>query len=282
MNDFTTKTESTKGFFNRSLERALQIMCAFTSERTAYTLTQLTEVVGLPKATTIRLCSTLMKYGFMKFDDASKQYSLGIRLFQLGGVVYSSLSLRRSAYPFLQQLQIRTRKTAFLGMLENDELIYLDRSENPASPIRFTSQIGRTRPPYFGMLGQMLMASLHEDEVDRILEAKPLKAYTKRTTIDPHEFREKLARIRKQGYIVEEEEAVEGISGIAAPVYDSNGSAVAAVGIGFISSSADAKDRETLIADVLKTGDRISWEIGYTGIGHPYATPHEGWFPSPE
>jgi len=274
MNRTTTDTETRgdKGFYNRSLERALQIMCAFTSERSAYTLTQLTEAVRLPKATTIRLCSTLIKYGFMKFDHASMQYSLGIKLFELGSIVYSSLSLRKTASPFLQQLQIRSGKTCFLGILENDELVYLDKRESPGNPIRFASQIGRIRPPYFGMLGQVLMASLPEDEVDRILQKNPLIAHTKRTTTDPYEFREKLAKIRKQGYLIEDGEAIEGISGIAAPIYNFTGSAVAAVGVSFISSSVDAKGKEALLAEVIKAAEVISREMGYGGVKDGYAT----------
>lgn len=269
MNRIDTETRSDKGFYNRSLERALQIMCAFTSERNAYTLTQLTEAVRLPKATTIRLCSTLIKYGFMKFDHASMQYSLGIKLFELGSIVYSSLSLRKTASPFLHQLQVRSGKTCFLGILENDELVYLDKRESPGNPIRFASQIGRIRPPYFGMLGQVLMASLPEDEVDRILQKAPLAAHTKSTTTDPYEFREKLARIRKQGYIIEDGEAIEGISGVAAPIHNFTGSTVAAVGVSFISSSVDAKGKEALLAEVLKAADAISQEMGYGGVKGP-------------
>ncbi len=65
-----SKAEKTKEgvFFNRSLERALQILCAFRAGRKEFTLAQLAETVGLPKPTIMRLCSTLIKYGFMKYD----------------------------------------------------------------------------------------------------------------------------------------------------------------------------------------------------------------------
>jgi DNA-binding IclR family transcriptional regulator len=119
------------------------------------------------------------------------------------------------------------------------------------------------------MLGQVLMASLPEDEVDRILQKTPLASHTKNTTTDPYEFREKLARIRKQGYIIEDGEAIEGISGVAAPIYNFTGSVVAAVGVSFISSSVDAKGKEALLAEVLKAADAISQEMGYGGVRGP-------------
>ncbi len=101
-----------------------------------------------------------------------------------------------------------------------------------------------------------------------LLHELPPAAYTQKTTTDPYEFREKLARIRKQGYIIEDGEAIEGISGIAAPIYNFTGSVVAAVGVGFISSSVDATGRETLLAEVLKTARAISREMGYGGAGY--------------
>lgn len=260
------KGEDGKDFFNRSLERALQIMCAFNTDKNAYTLTQLAEAVGLPKATTTRLCSTLVKYNFMKFDNESMQYSLGIKLFELGSVVYTSFSLKNIAYPYLHQLQVRSGKASFLGILDNDELVYLDKKEGMANPIRFASQVGNIRPPYFGMLGQVLMAYMPGDEVDRILEKKPLSAFTKRSITDPYEFREKLALIKKQGYAVDEGGSINGITGIAAPVHNFSGDVVAAVGVGFISSSLDDKGSEGLIAEVLKTAGLISREMGYNGV----------------
>jgi DNA-binding IclR family transcriptional regulator len=64
-------------FYNRSLERALQILCIFRFDNQALTLTQLSELSGLHKATVLRLCSTLIKYDFLRYHQDSKHYSLG-------------------------------------------------------------------------------------------------------------------------------------------------------------------------------------------------------------
>ncbi len=94
-----------EAFYNRSLERSLQILNAFGSERSPLTLAQLSETLGLPKATVLRLCSTLVKYGFLKQGPESRHYSLGLKLFELGSIVLSSFSLRKVASPYLTQLQ---------------------------------------------------------------------------------------------------------------------------------------------------------------------------------
>src|SRR5512143_568601 len=104
-------------FYNRSLERALQILCIFRFDRQALTLSQISELSRLPKATVLRLCSTLMKYDFLRYHQGSKHYSLGLKLFELGSILFSSFSLRRVASSSLDQLQSKLGKTVFLGIL---------------------------------------------------------------------------------------------------------------------------------------------------------------------
>ena len=252
-----------EAFYNRSLERALQILCLFKWDRQTLTLSQLSEASGLHKATILRLCSTLMKYDFLRYRQDSRHYSLGLKLFELGSIIFSSFSLRRIASSYLDQLQSRLSKTVFLGILENDELIYIDKKEDPRIPVRFTSQIGTRRPPYFGMLGQILMAFLPDQEVNRLLKKTPLTPSTKKSLASEKEFKEKLLRIRKQGFFVDEEEALDGISGISAPIRDYTGEVIAGVGVGFISSSEHAKGKKIIIKEVCEAAKVISKQMGY-------------------
>jgi IclR family transcriptional regulator, KDG regulon repressor len=251
-------------FYNRSLERSLQILNALGNERKPLTLAQLSEALGLSKATVLRLCSTLVKYGFLRQGPEPRYYSLGLRLFELGSIVLSSFSLRNVASPCLTQLQMKLNKTVFLGIIAEDELLYIDKREDGEMGISFPSNIGRRRPPYWGMLGPVLMAYLPEDEVDRLLEKHPFERTAKKSYADKEVFKEQLRVIRTQGYFVEDETAFESIGGIAAPVRDFKGKVVAAVGVGFIFLSADSKDIKKMIKEVTTAATAISRELGYT------------------
>jgi DNA-binding IclR family transcriptional regulator len=252
-----------KAFYNRSLERALQILCVFTTDRQTLTLGQLVEVVKLPKATALRLCLTLMEYDFLRQDQQTKQYSLGLKLFELGSVVFSTFSLRKVVSPYLTQLQLKLAKTTFLGILQDDELVYIDKRDDLRNPIRFASHIGTRRQPYFGMLGQMLMAFLPESEVNRILKKNPLIPLTKKSLTNNVKFKERLKKIRKNGFFIDEGEAIDGISGISAPIRDFTGEVVAAIGVGFISTSQDENDKSLIVKEVVATAQGISQELGH-------------------
>jgi DNA-binding IclR family transcriptional regulator len=160
----------------------------------------------------------------------------------------------------------RADRTVFLAVMQGDELLYLDKKENPMNPVRFASNIGSRRPPHFGMMGQVLMADLAENQVQRLLEKYPLTAFTKRSITSVHSFKETLRRVKKQGYAIDEGVAIEGIGGIAAPVRDFTGGVVAAIGVGFMVSSVKGKELKRIVKEVLETAHAISRELGYVPI----------------
>ncbi|MFH0786138.1 MAG: IclR family transcriptional regulator [Pseudomonadota bacterium] len=252
-----------ESFYNRSLERALQILNAFTSDRSLLSLSQLSENLGLSRATVLRLCSTLVNYGFLQQDSASKEYSLGFRLFELGSIFFHSFSLRKTASPFLDRLHKKLGKTLFLAILEQGQLIYIDKREDAQNPITFTSKIGTRRPPYWGMLGPMLMAHLPDSELDRLLAENPLRATTKKSFTKKEEFKKWLGQVRKEEVAVDEERTFEGITGLAVPIRDFRGKVTASLGVCFISSSVEAKGLKRIIKEAQRTGLDISRAIGY-------------------
>lgn len=254
-----------KPFYNRSLERALRIVNAFGTSRPALSLVQLSETLGLPRATVLRLCSTLIKFGFLRQDPLSKQYSLGIRVLELASSVSDSFTLKKIASSYLGMMQTRLGKTTFLGVLDNDEVLYIDKRDDPRNPISFTSNIGTRRPPYWGMMGSVLMAYLPDSEIKRILQKNPLTAATRKSITRKDEFIKWLDQIRSQGFVVDVEMALDGITGVAAPIFDHQGKAVAGIGVGFISSSVNAKELNGITKEVTKTARAISKELGYPG-----------------
>jgi IclR family transcriptional regulator, KDG regulon repressor len=259
------KKNNGESFYNRSLERALLILDVFTVEKQSLSLAQLSEELNLSRATVLRLCSTLAKYNFLKHDTLSKRYSLGVKLFELGSIVYNSFSLRKVASSHLIQLQAKLSTTVFLGIIDNDELLYIDKIDDPKHPITFTSKIGTRRTPYWGMVGTTIMAYLPVDEVERLLQKFPLKRTAKKSIIKKEDFLEYLHRIRIQGFAFDDEGTMDGVGGVAAPVYDLIGKIVGAVGVAFISSSADAKAIKKMIKEAVLTARNISAEMGYFG-----------------
>jgi len=247
--------------FSKSLEKALQILCSFSFERQELSLAELSEMLPFSKSTVYRLASTLVACDFLRYDEEKKKYSLGLKLLELGGIVYSSFSIRKVAAPYLNELHTRLRKTVFLGIRSDNQLVYIDKREDLYSLIRFASQVGTRRPLCFGMLGQVLMAFLPESEVDMVLEKSPLRPFTPKSITEISDFKKRLREIRSQGFVIEEGEAVPGATGIAAPVTDYSGKVIAAVGVGFVPTGDECK--EEIVQEVCKVAKEISNELRF-------------------
>ena len=225
----------------QALERALDILECFSFQNRQLSLTDVVNCTGLNKTTVKRLISNLTARGYLQRDPQSKLYQLGMRLFEMGGIVFSSFSLRQAATYPMTQLQNQTGATILLGVRMQEELVYIDKREGQGM-IRISSDIGWRRPLHFGMLGMVLLASLDIKKVRKILKNSPLQAHTPFSITDPDAFSLRLEQIRDKGYIMEEEEAVEGVFGMAAPIRDYSRDVVAALGIALpLSSNSRSK-----------------------------------------
>ena len=248
------------------LERALDILECFSFQNRELSLTDLVKRTGLNKTTVKRLISNLTARGYLSQNPRSKIYQLGMRLFEMGGIVFSSFSLRQAAAYPMTRLQSESGATVLLGVSMEEQLVYVDKREGNGV-IRISSDIGWRRPLHYGMLGMILLAGLDAKDVRRILRQTPLQAHTPFSITDQDAFSLRLEKIRAQGYILEKEEAVEGVFGIAAPIRDYSRQVVAALGIALpLSSSNRTKQSDQLIEMVKKTCETISSDLGYLKI----------------
>ena len=250
----------------QALERALDILDCFSFQNRELSLFDVVNRTGLNKTTAKRLIANLTTRGYLQQDSQTRKYQLGMRLFELGGVVFSSFSLRRSAAAPMTGLQNETEATVLLGVRMEDHLVYVDKREGEGM-IRISSDVGWRRPLHYGMLGMVLMASLESREADRILEKYPLEAHTPFSITDLDAFSLRLEEIRVQGYVIEKEEAVEGLIGIAAPIKDHSRQVVAAIGIALPVGQRNLKEGlDHTVEFVKKTSNLISSDLGYLRV----------------
>jgi DNA-binding IclR family transcriptional regulator len=250
----------------QALERALDILDCFNFQNRELSLSDVVNRTGLNKTTAKRLISNLTTRGYLQQDPRTRKYKLGMRLFELGGVVFSSFSLRRAAAYPMTGLQNETGATVLLGVRLEDHLVYVDKREGDGM-IRISSDVGWRRPLHYGMLGMVLMASIASNGVERILKKYPLEAHTPFSITDIEAFSLRLEEIRDQGYAIEKEEAVEGLIGIAAPIKDYSRQVVAALGIALPVGQRNLNEGlDRKVELVKKTCNSISSDLGYLKV----------------
>ena len=250
-----------KVYYVQAVDRALDILDCFDFRNHELSLREICSKTGLNKSTVFRLASNLVGRKYLNVNAAGR-YTLGIRLFDLGSVVFSTFSLRKAASAHMTRLQQETSATVLLGALMDGQLVYLDKRDGGGT-VRISSEIGWRRAPHYGMLGMVLMSSLPNNVFDALVSEYPLEPVTRSTITDPQELKQRMAQIAKDGYVVEYGEAVDGVIGVAAPVRDYTRKMVAAIGVALLEAQHDRASVERVLESVRNAADGISGELGY-------------------
>ena len=199
---------------------------AFDANSPTLSLSQLTERSGLPKSTVHRMADQLVAYRWL--ERTTTGYRLGIRFFEVGGLVASRTHLRERALPFLQDLQTATRHSVHLGILEGSDVVILEKLWGHGTT-SLPTRVGGRMPAHCTAAGKALLAFAPEKVVEAII-AGGLERRTGRTVVVPELFRQELATVRTAHWALESEENVPGLRCVAAPIRGA-GRAIAAISV---------------------------------------------------
>lgn len=224
----------------QSLARGLSVIRAFDATHARLTLADVARLTGLNRATARRILHTLEALGYARSEGRS--FELTPRVLDIGWAYLSSIDLASIAEPEMELLTQRTSESSSAAVLDGAEIIYVVRV--PTSRIMTISLgLGSRLPAHATSMGRVLLAHLPDDEVDALLGPGPLPSLTDRTITDVGELHVELARVRKQGWALVDQELEDGVRSVAAPLLNRTGRAVAALNI---SSHAGRVSLETV------------------------------------
>ncbi|MCK4259179.1 MAG: IclR family transcriptional regulator [Halanaerobiales bacterium] len=246
----------------QSLDRALNLLEKLVEAEEPVGVTELSQSLSLHKSTVHRLLSTLCYRGYVEQDVKSNNYTVGLKLFEIGSSVLHKMDLRSKVKPYLEELMRETKETIHLGILDDYEVVYIDKVES-SEVIRMYSKIGRRVPTHCTSLGKILLAYSPEEVTDQMIEQKELTYYTETTITDPVELKKHLEMVKEQGYSIDDEEQERDIRCIAGPVFDYDGKIMAAFSISGPVTRMTEERVQKLSQLVVDYSGRISASFGY-------------------
>ncbi|WP_433702092.1 IclR family transcriptional regulator [Nocardiopsis sp. CA-288880] len=250
-----------KGTVNAVL-RACRLLECFTHERPALTLGELAERTGLNKATTHRLLATLVQAGWVS-QRADGAYKVNMRLFAVGSVALAELNLRDEAAPLLRDLSARFGHTAYLMVPSEDGAVCIDLVEG-AGPLTVKQITVGSVLPFHTAAGPMTMLA-HSSALRERWLSRPLRRYTPHTLTDAEVLRGELKKIASEGYTVSDEDFLQDVGAVAAPVFDSSGGLAATVSLGGPATHFRGTGLVGVIAAVREAAAELSRQLGAQG-----------------
>lgn len=199
-----------------TLGKALEVLDVIAQADSPPRFTDLLSLVEQPRGTLHRQLSNLIAEGLVDINS-DHSYVPGIRLLKLSAKSWSKNSFRVLAETHIRELHELTGETVHLGLLNGQEVIYLDKIESKQT-VRMHSQVGNASPLYCTGVGKAMLALLPQDRCDELVEQIDYTRHTEHTLYTPELLRADIEKIRVSGIAYDREEHEPGIRCVAAGV----------------------------------------------------------------
>ncbi len=249
-----------------SLARGLLVLECFSPEKNRLSLAELASLVHAPKSSLFRIVKILSEMNFLRYDERSKTYSVGMRVLSLGFSVLQKMELRELARPYIESLSRRFEKTVNLAVLDKYEMVYVERVKVPGNR-DFNMGIGSRVPIWNTAVGRAVLAYLEPEKLEEILEKlKELPDF--KSGGGEERLVANLAQVRLDGYAINERTLFKKwIRAIAVPTFSSEGVACS-INVVVEPEEVSVEELRAAYAPVLlKAGEELSAALGYRGPG---------------
>lgn len=242
----------------KSLGKIVRILECFSTVDRTLSVTEVCERTQYPRSTTHRLLASLKEVGLLDQDRHRDRYRLGIKLFEFGNIVLANMDLHREARPYVEQLGKITGQLVHLAVFDGRQAIVIHRSDpsDSATPLTFVE----SAPVHCTGVGKAILAFQPTATIDKLI-GEGLRSFTDTTITGGAALRTELARIRKNGFSVDEGEHQPGIRCVGAPIRDQNGRVFAAVSISGSALKIPVDQIEAMSKIVVHAANSISAKL---------------------
>lgn len=244
-----------------NLRNACRILKLLGSSEDGFKVADIARRLRIPITTTLRIMTTLHLEGLVRKNGT--HYELGPVLIQLGNASLAGTEIRTTALPVLERLTAKVAETAHLAIPCDNRSLIVAVQDSP-HPLRAASRPGFLAELYCSSTGKTFLAFLHYARLDELIGPAPLAKRTPHTLTTLPEIRREIEATCKRGYSLDDEEFHAGVRCLAAPVYNSDGTVAAAIGITAACVRFPRERIPEMAASVKAAAAELSRLLGYT------------------
>ena len=163
-----------------AIHRAVQVIELLAASHSGFSLAEVSRQTGIPKSSLFRILAALEQHSIVLQDHERKIFRLGMKLLDWGNAALEKIDLKTIVHPYLIRMAHETSESYYLTILDGHEVIIIDRADNPEM-WSIVARLGARSPVHATASGQVLIADLPEESLDRIIDQSGLKRFTAKT-----------------------------------------------------------------------------------------------------
>jgi len=243
---------------SKSALRVLEIMEFIGSHSTGCSHTTIALGLGIPKSSLTALLQDLQSKGYLQRHPDTGHFTIGLQVLWLANSYLRNLNLVKLGQPVVAELFTQVKQFATLAIPSGTEYIIICTESTP-SVFGHTLQLGSRGPLHSSALGKAILAFSPQSYVDEVLaQVRPPRGKALDIGTD-------LKAIRKSGVSHSHGEAIAGVDGYGAPVFNANGVPIASLGIGIPAAEVTAKLTAKIESALKKAARHLSLQLGWRG-----------------
>ncbi|KRA24812.1 hypothetical protein ASD65_10550 [Microbacterium sp. Root61] len=225
----------------KSAQRTLELLEVVARYSDGVTFVELAEQLPYPKSSLHGLLHTIVAMKWLTLDPDDRRYSIGVRPWEVGQAFRRSRDLVIRARRYLREANEALDETVQLGILDDLDVVYLDKVEG-TQPLRLVSSVGSRLPAYVTGIGKALLSGVPLSTLRERFVGQSLPGYTPHTITSGEELLEVIEKVRSQGFATDDGEYSHGVFCVAVPITGRGGRVVAALSFSVPKARLDSGD----------------------------------------
>ena len=247
----------------KSAERVMRILETVCVHRDGLTQKEISEMLQIPKSSLSAILDNMTTREYLMQDRDTKRFVLGPQVLIIAGAYLDNQDVVGIGRPLTSELSRETGETGALAIpVGYDALIVY--KEDSLQPILPSIQVGTRLPLFASAVGKAILSQYSKREIDQYFKAVKLSPLSKYTVTDPQQLMEELRTIRNGSPAYNRQGYREGITAIAAPVFNHQGRVVASISVSALSARLTPQKESLFESIVHRITTRFSRLLGYS------------------
>ena len=229
------------------IEKALSIMELMSDHPNELKVAEISNLTEINRSTVHRILQELLAKEWVIQDYKSKKFMIGPMAFHVGMAYRINNNVEFKILEILDDISEKLKESVGYAVREGDKVISLYETE-VHQPYKMNYHPGQFYPMNRGGYGKCLMAYYDPDRVKKLLSEQKFEKIAPNTLTEPEEIEREYVKIRKQGYVISDEEVAHLVIGAGVPVFNKKGEVKGCLAAAFLKGP----DSENKINEFLK------------------------------
>lgn len=224
----------------------------------SFTAIEISRDLGINRSTVHRILAELIEERMVIQNYATKKYSLGPMAYHIGVSYSHNKDYLAEVKYIVEDVAQQTKQSVGFAIIEQGNIMSIYEVES-FQPIKIGYRQGTFYPINCGSYGKCIMAFYEPyEELERIVYSAEFIKRTPNTITEPEKLLAEYSKIRKQGYVISDEERLPGELGVGAPVRNFKGEVIGSLAAAIVKSSMAEGDFELTKEKIIEGAQKIS------------------------